>query len=144
MDVGGDWVKRRVKTRTGREDVKVALTLFAIKVVSDDIGHQLLSEITEHRRLPASERLAVSLPRLGNFQFLRRLVEAFEKGCDLHGVLMLSVPVDVSMAQLWPNNMDHFDKSSGSWIVAIGRRRLAIQPSEYRLDMPCYSISVSE
>lgn len=108
--------------------------------MADSIGHQLLCELIAPHRRAAAERLVLSLPWLSNFQFVRRLVEAFEQGFPLQEVFILCFPADVSMAQLWPHNLDHFDEATCCWTVSVGRRRLVIQPTEYREHMNSYVI----
>lgn len=98
--------------------------------MADSIGHQLLSEVLESARRVSAECLVLSLPQLGNFQFLRRLVDALEQGYLLQGKLILCIPTGVTMAQLWPTNLDHFDEENCCWLVNLGRRRLAIRPSD--------------
>ncbi|KAH7706814.1 hypothetical protein AAVH_25961 [Aphelenchoides avenae] len=122
-------------------NVSIEHVRFGTCSMATKAGHLLLSKLTRYDLHPGPEHLAVCMPNMGGLQFIRLFVENFNEDAVLPARLTFVFPSTVTLAQLWSDNLEHFDDARGRWVVPVGGRRLVMHAKSVRPGTTSYMFS---
>lgn len=65
----------------------------------------------------------------------------FTEDTVLPARLVVEFPSTITLAQLWPDNLDYFDDARGRWVVTSGCRRLVMHATSPRRNVVSYAFT---